>query len=159
MCTVCIPDECGIVAQVSAPLAHAEISTYYICTFFTDHTLVRYTSHSWLGCPSCCMWYAEISAQERGVKQFCIYLSRPHYGACVLRVNVPSRFVLYVAIQHKWLDESHPQILGPGTHGNNELYILLHLHWSMKCHLTVSGTYVSFMMALSFSPLCVCICA
>lgn len=42
------PDECGIVAQVSAPLAHAEISTYYICTFFTDHTLVRYVhvSHS-----------------------------------------------------------------------------------------------------------------
>lgn len=33
-------DECGIVAQVSAPLAQAEISTYYICTFNTDHTLV-----------------------------------------------------------------------------------------------------------------------
>jgi hypothetical protein len=33
-------DECGIVAQVSAPLAHAEISTYYICTYFTDHTLL-----------------------------------------------------------------------------------------------------------------------
>ena len=33
-------DECGIVAQVSAPLAKAEISTYYICTFYTDHTLV-----------------------------------------------------------------------------------------------------------------------
>lgn len=33
-------DECGIVAQVSAPLALAEISTFYICTFCTDHTLV-----------------------------------------------------------------------------------------------------------------------
>ena len=33
-------DECGIVAQVSAPLAQAEISTYYISTFYTDHTLV-----------------------------------------------------------------------------------------------------------------------
>lgn len=33
-------DECGIVAQVSAPLAQAEISTYYICTYYTDHTLV-----------------------------------------------------------------------------------------------------------------------
>ena len=43
---MCLPsplssDECGIVAQVSAPLAHAEISTYYICTYYTDHTLVR----------------------------------------------------------------------------------------------------------------------
>ena len=34
-------DECGIVAQVSTPLAQAEISTYYISTFYTDHTLVR----------------------------------------------------------------------------------------------------------------------
>lgn len=34
------PDECGIVAQVSAPLAQAEISTYYICTYNIDHTLV-----------------------------------------------------------------------------------------------------------------------
>ena len=33
-------DECGIVAQVSAPLAKATISTYYICTYNTDHTLV-----------------------------------------------------------------------------------------------------------------------
>jgi hypothetical protein len=38
------PDECGIVAQVSAPLAQAGISTYYICTYHTDHTLVRSTS-------------------------------------------------------------------------------------------------------------------
>ena len=36
----CFADECGIVAQVSAPLAKAAISTYYICTFDTDHTLV-----------------------------------------------------------------------------------------------------------------------
>ncbi|XP_077862751.1 cytosolic arginine sensor for mTORC1 subunit 2-like [Saccoglossus kowalevskii] len=33
-------DECGIVAQVSQPLADADISTYYISTFLTDHTLV-----------------------------------------------------------------------------------------------------------------------
>ena len=35
-----VAEECGIVAQVSAPLAHAEISTYYISTYYTDHTLV-----------------------------------------------------------------------------------------------------------------------
>ena len=33
-------DECGIVAQVSAPLAQADISTYYISTYNTDNTLV-----------------------------------------------------------------------------------------------------------------------
>ena len=33
-------EECGIVAQVSAPLAQAEISMYYICTYCNDHTLV-----------------------------------------------------------------------------------------------------------------------
>ena len=33
-------EECGIVAQVCAPLAQAGISTYYICTFCNDHTLV-----------------------------------------------------------------------------------------------------------------------
>ena len=33
-------DECGIVAQVSAPLAQAEISTYYISAYYTDYTLV-----------------------------------------------------------------------------------------------------------------------
>ena len=44
---VVLIDECGIVAQVSTPLALAEISTYYICTFYTDHTLVRAdTSHT-----------------------------------------------------------------------------------------------------------------
>ena len=42
-------DECGIVAQVSAPLAKAEISTYYICTFYTDHTLVS-ERMEWLYC-------------------------------------------------------------------------------------------------------------
>jgi hypothetical protein len=41
-------DECGIVAQVSAPLAHAEISTYYICTFYTDHTLL-FNVNDWMG--------------------------------------------------------------------------------------------------------------
>ena len=40
-----LTDECGIVAQVSAPLAHAEISTYYICTYFTDQTLVSLSTH------------------------------------------------------------------------------------------------------------------
>lgn len=39
-----VAEECGIVAQVSAPLAHAEISTYYISTYYTDHTLVS-TGH------------------------------------------------------------------------------------------------------------------
>lgn len=38
---ILVTDECGIVAQVSTPLAQAEISTYYISTFYTDHTLVR----------------------------------------------------------------------------------------------------------------------
>ena len=33
-------EECGIVAQVCTPLAQAGISTYYICTFCNDHTLV-----------------------------------------------------------------------------------------------------------------------
>lgn len=33
-------DECGIVAQVSSPLGEAEISTFYICTFNTDHMLI-----------------------------------------------------------------------------------------------------------------------
>lgn len=35
-----IADECGIVAQVASPLAQADIYSYYICTFSTDHTLV-----------------------------------------------------------------------------------------------------------------------
>jgi len=35
-----ITEECGIVAQVSSPLAQAEISMYYICTYCNDHTLV-----------------------------------------------------------------------------------------------------------------------
>ncbi|XP_078694798.1 cytosolic arginine sensor for mTORC1 subunit 2-like [Branchiostoma floridae x Branchiostoma belcheri] len=33
-------DECGIVAQVSEPLAEADISMYYISTYRYDHTLV-----------------------------------------------------------------------------------------------------------------------
>ncbi|XP_070572785.1 cytosolic arginine sensor for mTORC1 subunit 2-like isoform X1 [Ptychodera flava] len=33
-------DECGIAAQISQPLADTDISTYYISTFLTDHTLV-----------------------------------------------------------------------------------------------------------------------
>lgn len=35
-------------AQVSAPLAKAVISTYYICTFNTDYTLVSDTPHPWI---------------------------------------------------------------------------------------------------------------
>ncbi|MGH0178221.1 UNVERIFIED_CONTAM: hypothetical protein FKN15_076590 [Acipenser sinensis] len=34
-------DECGIVAQISQPLAEADISAYYISTFSFDHALVR----------------------------------------------------------------------------------------------------------------------
>lgn len=73
-------------------------------------------------------------------------------------MNVQSCFVVfYVAVQHKWLDESHPQILGPGTHGNNELYTLLHQHWSMKCHVL---SLVPLWVSWPLSPLhCVCICA
>ncbi|XP_032803181.1 cytosolic arginine sensor for mTORC1 subunit 2-like [Petromyzon marinus] len=33
-------DECGIVAQISEPLANADISAYYISTFKFDHALV-----------------------------------------------------------------------------------------------------------------------
>ncbi|XP_068767316.1 cytosolic arginine sensor for mTORC1 subunit 1 isoform X3 [Struthio camelus] len=33
-------DECGIVAQIAAPLADADISAYYISTFNFDHALV-----------------------------------------------------------------------------------------------------------------------
>ncbi|KAK6483608.1 cytosolic arginine sensor for mTORC1 subunit 1-like [Huso huso] len=33
-------DECGIVAQISQPLAEADISAYYISTFSFDHALV-----------------------------------------------------------------------------------------------------------------------
>ncbi|XP_069070720.1 cytosolic arginine sensor for mTORC1 subunit 1 [Pleurodeles waltl] len=33
-------DECGIVAQISEPLANADISAYYISTFNFDHALV-----------------------------------------------------------------------------------------------------------------------
>ncbi|KAG9339608.1 hypothetical protein JZ751_023499, partial [Albula glossodonta] len=34
-------DECGIVAQISQPLADSDISAYYISTFSFDHALVR----------------------------------------------------------------------------------------------------------------------
>lgn len=33
-------DECGIVAQISQPLAESDISAYYISTFSFDHALV-----------------------------------------------------------------------------------------------------------------------
>lgn len=36
----CFPDECGIVAQISQPLADSDISAYYISTFSFDHALV-----------------------------------------------------------------------------------------------------------------------
>uniref|UniRef100_A0A3P8WZW1 Cytosolic arginine sensor for mTORC1 subunit 1 n=1 Tax=Cynoglossus semilaevis TaxID=244447 RepID=A0A3P8WZW1_CYNSE len=35
-------DECGIVAQISQPLADSDISAYYISTFSFDHALVSY---------------------------------------------------------------------------------------------------------------------
>lgn len=37
---VCFADECGIVAQISQPLANSDISAYYISTFSFDHVLV-----------------------------------------------------------------------------------------------------------------------
>uniref|UniRef100_A0A667ZBE0 Cytosolic arginine sensor for mTORC1 subunit 1 n=1 Tax=Myripristis murdjan TaxID=586833 RepID=A0A667ZBE0_9TELE len=37
-------DECGIVAQISQPLADSDISAYYISTFSFDHALVSVTS-------------------------------------------------------------------------------------------------------------------
>lgn len=36
----CVLDECGIVAQISEPLAAADIPAYYISTFKFDHALV-----------------------------------------------------------------------------------------------------------------------
>lgn len=38
---VCL-DECGIVAQISQPLADSDISAYYISTFSFDHALVSH---------------------------------------------------------------------------------------------------------------------
>ena len=35
-----LSDECGIVAQISQPLADSDISAYYISTFSFDHALV-----------------------------------------------------------------------------------------------------------------------
>lgn len=35
-------DECGIVAQISQPLADSDISAYYISTFSFDHALVSH---------------------------------------------------------------------------------------------------------------------
>lgn len=37
---ICFSDECGIVAQISQPLADGNISAYYISTFSFDHALV-----------------------------------------------------------------------------------------------------------------------
>lgn len=39
--SLCSADECGIVAQISEPLATADIPAYYISTFKFDHALVR----------------------------------------------------------------------------------------------------------------------
>lgn len=38
-----VSDECGIVAQISEPLATADIPAYYISTFKFDHALVSST--------------------------------------------------------------------------------------------------------------------
>lgn len=43
---VCFSDECGIVAQISQPLADGDISAYYISTFSFDHALVSLFSVS-----------------------------------------------------------------------------------------------------------------
>lgn len=39
-------DECGIVAQISEPLAAADIPAYYISTFKFDHALVSIQTSS-----------------------------------------------------------------------------------------------------------------
>lgn len=39
-------DECGIVAQISEPLAAADIPAYYISTFKFDHALVSINTPS-----------------------------------------------------------------------------------------------------------------
>lgn len=39
-------DECGIVAQISEPLAAADIPAYYISTFKFDHALVSMNTAS-----------------------------------------------------------------------------------------------------------------
>lgn len=41
------PDECGIVAQISEPLAAADIPAYYISTFKFDHALVSVQHRPW----------------------------------------------------------------------------------------------------------------
>lgn len=41
MANLFFADECGIVAQISEPLATADIPAYYISTFKFDHALVR----------------------------------------------------------------------------------------------------------------------
>lgn len=41
------PDECGIVAQISEPLAAADIPAYYISTFKFDHALVSVQHWPW----------------------------------------------------------------------------------------------------------------
>ena len=40
ICFIIFLAECGIVAQVLEPIAEANISLYYISTFYSDHTLV-----------------------------------------------------------------------------------------------------------------------
>ncbi|XP_056888271.1 cytosolic arginine sensor for mTORC1 subunit 1 isoform X1 [Takifugu flavidus] len=40
-------DECGIVAQISQPLAESDISAYYISTFSFDHALLANFQASW----------------------------------------------------------------------------------------------------------------
>uniref|UniRef100_A0A8C1PNE6 Cytosolic arginine sensor for mTORC1 subunit 1 n=1 Tax=Cyprinus carpio TaxID=7962 RepID=A0A8C1PNE6_CYPCA len=42
LCLFFFSDECGIVAQISQPLADSDISAYYISTFSFDHALVSH---------------------------------------------------------------------------------------------------------------------
>uniref|UniRef100_A0A8C1PNZ6 Cytosolic arginine sensor for mTORC1 subunit 1 n=1 Tax=Cyprinus carpio TaxID=7962 RepID=A0A8C1PNZ6_CYPCA len=44
LCLFFFSDECGIVAQISQPLADSDISAYYISTFSFDHALVSHFS-------------------------------------------------------------------------------------------------------------------
>lgn len=64
---VCVSDECGIVAQISQPLADSDISAYYISTFSFDHALVSLTDVTSLvtvGHRYCCQGSPNFSTSE-----------------------------------------------------------------------------------------------
>lgn len=75
-------DECGIVAQISQPLADSDISAYYISTFSFDHALVSHFAHSF------CFYTHNILAlcsSSQGVNNV---LQKPHQMQWIYRINV-----------------------------------------------------------------------